>query len=268
MIMRQFIAVVGGKHSGKTTIVEKIVPVLKTRGYRVATIKEMVSIQMIDSPEAAKDTWRHSKAGAEIVVALPKAETVLFLKKKLNLNEIVPFLADTNFVVLEGFDKEKVFPKIIVAKTADEAMTFQDGLAVAITGIISESNTETKAAVKIGIPIINANTDAEKLADIAEKSAFTMLPNLAGCASCHPTGECGYVNCYEYAKAIVSEKTKARNCPLDFKDNLLIEVNGVRLPLKDFPQTIIKNALLGMMSSLHGAEEIKTLKIEIKSNNV
>lgn len=261
--MTKYVAIVGGKHSGKTTVIQKIVPVLKSRGYTVATIKEMPRISTIDPPKDAHDTWRHADAGADIVVAAPQNETVLFLKQKLTLNEIVPYLQSADFVILEGFEKEKVFPKIIVAKTVAEAASFSDGLAIAISGIITESDLEVKAASKLGTPLISAIKDSSMLVDIVEQKAFTILPNLIGCSTCHPVGECGYSTCYEHAKAIILGKSKLTCCPLDLKENLVIEVNGIRVPVKEFPQQIVQNVLIGLLSSLHAPKEIKTVKIEL-----
>ncbi|MGD6932875.1 MAG: molybdopterin-guanine dinucleotide biosynthesis protein B [Candidatus Bathyarchaeia archaeon] len=265
--MARFVAVVGGKHSGKTTLIQHLIRVLKSRGFRVATIKEMPNTATVDTPSETHDTWKHGEAGAEIVVASPLNETTLFIKRRLSLNEMVPFFQNEDFVLLEGFEKEKLFAKIITAKTVDELAAYLDGLAVAISGILTESAVETKNASKLQLPVLNANTQAEQLADIVEQKAFTILPNLVDCAKCHPVGECGYVTCYEHAKAIVSGKSKALRCPLDLKETFLLEVNGVRIPLKDFPQTIVQNILIGMTSSLHGAEEIKTLRIEINPSN-
>ncbi len=261
--MARFVAVVGGKHSGKTTTVQQLIMVLKGRGYRVATIKEMPNRESIDVPADSHDTWKHGEAGADIVVASPQNETVMFIKRKLGLNEIAPFLQDADYVVLEGFREAKILPKIIAAKTADEAVSFSDGLTIAISGILAESVTETKRVSELQTPVFSSKTQAEALADVVEQKAFTILPNLVDCAKCHPVGECGYPTCYEYAKAMVSGKSKIRCCPLDLKENFIIEVNGNKLPLKDFPQTIIQNMLLGLTSSLHGAKNIKTLKIEI-----
>jgi molybdopterin-guanine dinucleotide biosynthesis protein B len=262
--MTKYVAVVGGKHSGKTTVIQKIVSVLKNRGYNIATIKEMPRICTIDPPNDEHDTWKHANAGADIVVAAPQNETVLFIKHKISLNEIAPYLQNVDFVILEGFENEKVFPKIIAAKTAAEAESFSDGLAIAISGIITESDSEIKVLPKLDVPIISAIKDSSMLVDIVEKKAFTILPNFAGCSVCHPVGECGYSTCYEHAKAIILGKSMLDCCPLDLEEKLIIEVNGTRVPVKEFPQQIVQNVLIGLLSSLHCPKEIKTVKIELK----
>ena len=80
--MPKLVAVVGGKHSGKTTVIEHLIAELKSRGYRVGTIKEMVRIPTLDTPQTETD--RYTQAGAEIVVAVPRQETVVFIKKRLS----------------------------------------------------------------------------------------------------------------------------------------------------------------------------------------
>ena len=261
--MPRYIAVVGGKHSGKTTLTQQLIGALKNRGYRVASIKEMPNAQTIDTPALTHDTWKHTQAGADIVVAAPKNETVLFINKKLSLNEIAPYLEGMDFVVLEGFEKEKTLLKIIAAKTTEEAASFSDGLAITISGIIANSSEEITKACELKIPVFDGATQVDLLTDLVEQKAFTLLPNLPGCARCHPTGPCGYINCYEFAKTIVEEKTAERCCPLDKKEELVVEVNGVKVPLKDFPERFIEAALIGMFGSLHGCEDIKTLKVEL-----
>lgn len=61
------ICVVGRSKSGKTTLLEKLIPELKRRGYRVATIKHHSHPGFeIDVP--GKDTWRHAQAGSDHVI--------------------------------------------------------------------------------------------------------------------------------------------------------------------------------------------------------
>jgi molybdopterin-guanine dinucleotide biosynthesis protein B len=171
----KLVAVVGGKHSGKTTVIERLIAELKRRGYHVGAIKEMVRIPTLDTPQTETD--RYTEAGAETIVAIPRNETVVFIKKRLNLNEVLPFLKGLDYVVLEGFETEKTLPKIIAAKTADEAKGYFDNSAFAISGIIMESETETEKASDLKIPLFKSLTQANELADLVEKKAVLSLPN-------------------------------------------------------------------------------------------
>jgi len=255
--MPKFIAVVGGKHSGKTTVIQNLISELKNRGYRVGTIKEMVRITTLDTP--ATETDRYSKAGAEIVVAIPRTETVIFVKKRLRLNEILPFLNGLDYVFLEGFETERTLPKIIAAKNFKEVLTYSDGLVIAISGLIMNSPKEFEKSAALQIPMFNSLTDAKKLADIVASKAFAKLPGLPHCS------ECGYASCYELAKAIVKGDAAAKNCFLLSKGEVRLEVNGCRIPLKEFPENIIRRMLEGMVSSLDGVQDIRELKIELKN---
>jgi len=60
------ICIVGKSESGKTTLIEKLIPELKKRGYNIGSIKH--SCQKFDIDKKGKDSWRHRKAGADIVV--------------------------------------------------------------------------------------------------------------------------------------------------------------------------------------------------------
>jgi hypothetical protein len=67
------------------------------------------------------------------------------------------------------------------------------------------------------------------------------------------------------AKAIVKGDAAAKNCFLQSKGELRLEVNGCRIPLKEFPENIIKRMLEGMVSSLDGVQDIRELKIELRN---
>jgi molybdopterin-guanine dinucleotide biosynthesis protein B len=89
-------------------------------------------------------------------------------------------------------------------------------------------------------------------------TSFPKLPNLFHC------GECGYPTCYDMAKAIVKGEPQAKGCFLTQKQDFVLEVNGAKVPLKEFPQQILQSTLEGMILSLGGIPPIKTLKIEVK----
>ena len=64
--MLPIICIVGKSGSGKTALVERIIPELKRRGYRVASIKHNPHDFELDQP--GKDSWRHAQAGSDAVV--------------------------------------------------------------------------------------------------------------------------------------------------------------------------------------------------------
>ena len=59
------LSIVSKKNCGKTTLLEKLIPELKRRGYRVGTLKH--DIHGFDIDHEGKDTFRHKAAGADVV---------------------------------------------------------------------------------------------------------------------------------------------------------------------------------------------------------
>lgn len=168
--MAKLVAVIGGKHSGKTTVIEHLIAELTRRGKRVGTIKEMVRIPTLDTP--AKETGRYRKAGAQTIAAVPRDETVVFFTRRLSIKEILPHMSDLDFVVLEGFESERTIPKVIVAKNAEEAESFFDSSTLAISGIISGLDAETAKASAFKIPVLSSYGEIKKLTDLVEQSAI------------------------------------------------------------------------------------------------
>ena len=56
------VSIVGNSGSGKTTFLEKLIPEMIRRGFKVGTIKHDVHGFEMDKP--GKDSWRHKRAGA------------------------------------------------------------------------------------------------------------------------------------------------------------------------------------------------------------
>jgi len=109
-----WIAVVGPKKSGKTTFIEALIPYLKDRGYRVATVKHSSHRHTFD--REGSDSHRHAQAGAErVVLRSPGAN--LFIAYDLPEDEagrqMDEFLKDFDVVICEGF-RDSTYPKIVV----------------------------------------------------------------------------------------------------------------------------------------------------------
>src|SRR2546427_449321 len=61
---------VGRSNSGKTTLIERLIPVLVREGYRIATIKH--AGHGFDLDTEGKDSWRLKRAGAKTVIVTSK----------------------------------------------------------------------------------------------------------------------------------------------------------------------------------------------------
>jgi molybdopterin-guanine dinucleotide biosynthesis adapter protein len=111
MIVVSFVA--ASSNSGKTTLIEKIVPILKARGLRVAVIKHASGGFDLDKP--GKDSWRFQQAGADSVI-LVGPDRVALLKKiehGPSLKELEQLAGDVDIALYEGF-KESAKNKIEV----------------------------------------------------------------------------------------------------------------------------------------------------------
>jgi molybdopterin-guanine dinucleotide biosynthesis protein B len=112
--MIPIISIVGKSDSGKTTLIEKLVPELTRRGYRVATVKHDVHGFEVD--QEGKDSWRHKRAGAHTVIISSPQKVALIrdVTRDLNLDEIRDkFIQDVDLIISEGYKKD-VQPKIEV----------------------------------------------------------------------------------------------------------------------------------------------------------
>ena len=108
------VAIIGKSKSGKTTLIEELVPELKSRGYRVATVKHAAHSLSFDQP--GKDSWRHLQAGSD-AVAISSPDKVVVIRPTTGdptLDQIAHLLGeDCDIILAEGF-KQSNAPKIEV----------------------------------------------------------------------------------------------------------------------------------------------------------
>ncbi|MFC1871859.1 molybdopterin-guanine dinucleotide biosynthesis protein B [Chloroflexota bacterium] len=116
--MPPLVSIVGKSETGKTTLIEKLIRELRTRGYRVATIKHVPENLSFDEPE--KDSWRHIQAGSQ-ATAISSTERLVIIKPvspALDIEQIAHHIGEEYDIVLaEGF-KESNAPKIEVHRKA------------------------------------------------------------------------------------------------------------------------------------------------------
>ncbi len=107
------IGLAGFSNSGKTTFLEKLIAALKGRGYRIGVIKHTHHQVEFDQP--GKDTWRHSRAGAEAVaLAAPGGVSLIRnFESDPGPEAVISMISGVDLIVIEGYKRGK-WPKIEV----------------------------------------------------------------------------------------------------------------------------------------------------------
>lgn len=112
--MPPIVSIVGKSKSGKTTLLENLIGELKSRGYKVATIKHAPQGMTFNEPD--KDSQRHLQAGSE-ATAISSPDKIVLVKPvafDITLDEITSLLGeDYDIILTEGFKKDNA-PKIEV----------------------------------------------------------------------------------------------------------------------------------------------------------
>lgn len=231
------VGIVGYKKSGKTTLVIRLSRELLRMGQRVAIVKHVSGD--IDFPDTDTSKYR---SYVPFVSAISSRESEIILKGNKPIEEILKY-CDYDIVLVEGFKKEKTFPKIVCIKNEGEERELFDGLQ-----LFSASFKENIS----DFTIVNDN-HIEKMAAMVVKRSFK-LPNL-NCA------HCGYESCFELAREIVGGKETIDKC-VSLNPPISIKVDGAMLPLNPFTSNFFKNTIVAMLSSLKGFKK-GTVEIEI-----
>ncbi len=225
--------IVGSSDSGKTELACQLIEHLKRLGYRVASIKHTRGDFSIDSE--GKDTWRHSEAGADLVVFSTPNESDLLLKRPLELDELISTVEkidDPDILIVEGM-KEADIPKISVDKK------FEDG-----AWLHYENDIE---------PMIEALEKEIELKNISDQ--------LAG-LDC---GACGYKDCKSLAESILKGKNTVEDCTeLKNEKRVKVRIDDEEIRLGNFPEKVVERTIRGLISSLKDIDgDEKKVEIEI-----
>ena len=98
------VSVVGNSGAGKTTFLEKLIPELKQRGYRVAAIKHDAHTFEMDYP--GKDTYRLTEAGGDIVMISGPGKLALLesVGDERALDDLAAMVSDrVDIILTEGY---------------------------------------------------------------------------------------------------------------------------------------------------------------------
>lgn len=214
--MLPVISIVGSSDSGKTSFLEKLIPELVQRGYRVGAIKH--DAHGFEMDREGKDTWRMNRAGAG-TVSLCSASQVAVLRRteaEIPLEEIaMRFFWKEDILLTEGFKKSH-FPKIEVFRSAVEPE-----------------------------PICGDKDNL--IAFVTDDPLATALPRFA-------TSDAPGV-----ADFLENRYLRDRKKPA-----VLVQIDGKRLPMKDFVGDFLAGGIMGMLSSLRGWKKPRSLSIHIR----
>ena len=105
--------VTGWKNAGKTTLMERLVAEITSRGFTVSTLKHAHHAFDVDQP--GKDSYRHREAGATEVLIASGARWALMHElreaEEPPLADLLTKLAPVDLVLVEGYKREG-HPKI------------------------------------------------------------------------------------------------------------------------------------------------------------
>jgi molybdopterin-guanine dinucleotide biosynthesis protein B len=111
------VSVAGFSGAGKTRLIAQLIPVLRSLGLSVGTIKHHRHSFDMDTP--GKDSWVHRKAGAAgTVLSSPTAIGLIRnVEHDHDPHELALLLPDVDLIVAEGY-KNAAIPKVEVFRAA------------------------------------------------------------------------------------------------------------------------------------------------------
>jgi molybdopterin-guanine dinucleotide biosynthesis protein B len=151
------IGFIGYSNTGKTTLIEKLIPLFSARGLTVSTVKNAHHGFDMDRP--GKDSFRYREAGSQQVLIATSERWALLTEVRggpAPLEALIAQLAPCDLVLVEGFKSEGQFPRIEVRRTtnAEPPIFPRDPKVIAVAA---------DHAIDTALPVLDLN-DAAKIA--------------------------------------------------------------------------------------------------------
>jgi molybdopterin-guanine dinucleotide biosynthesis protein B len=166
----------GWSGSGKTTVIERVIPHLRDHGLSVSLIKHAHHTFDIDQP--GKDSWRHRRAGCgEVLITSPVRWALmreLRGEPELTLPGALHRLSPCDLVLVEGY-KRAAIPKLEIHRPAiGKPLLFPDD-----PQIIGLATDATDQFPDTGLPVLdlsNVHAISEFVIAHCTELVFDKLP--------------------------------------------------------------------------------------------
>lgn len=159
----------GFSGTGKTTLLEKVIPCLTAKGLRVAVIKHDAHGLKFD--HEGKDSERFAKAGADYSIVSSGQNAAVFLARPLEPEEAIAFAQDADLVLVEGY-KNASFAQIGLCRAATgKGFTAETGRFEALVTDVPQDDPQ--------IPVFGFD-DAEEIAQFIIENKDRFISRTAG----------------------------------------------------------------------------------------
>jgi molybdopterin-guanine dinucleotide biosynthesis adapter protein len=170
------LGIVGWSGAGKTTLLTKLIPLLSSRGLKVATLKHAHHAFDVDQP--GKDSYEHRKAGAcEVLVSSARRWVQMHEVgdgEEATLPQLLQRLSPCDLILVEGFKSEQHF-KLEVFRQANGKAPLHPA-DTRIVGIASDQPFS-----EAGIPVVDLN-NIPAIAELVQRCAVPLAATLSALA--------------------------------------------------------------------------------------
>ncbi len=148
------LGIIGAKNSGKTTLIEQLIPIFVASGLQVNSIKHTAHNHSFDTP--GKDSHRHRVAGTSMTLTVSSSELALFGQSQTKLQSELEELIEHNsdLCLIEG-NKHSNDPKILLTRNINQISPEE------ITNIVATYGPDGSNLSSTHIPLDDTNQVAE-----------------------------------------------------------------------------------------------------------
>lgn len=149
--------------TGKTTLIEALIPILKEKNYNIGVLKHDAHKFEID--KEGKDSYRFVKAGADRMVISSKEKIAMIekLKEEKDLEEILELFVGMDLVIIEGY-KNNGYSKIEVHRKEVDSKLLCENESLDRTKFLAVATDEK---LNLDIEQLDIN-DVNKIAEFIE----------------------------------------------------------------------------------------------------